>query len=85
MSLPIRSPQANGKYLDNIDSPRAIVLKTPKPDHTVETAVRVRHEARILATLRHPHVVAYKGQMMRPSWGIFVQFCPKGSLRDRIR
>ena len=47
--------------------------------------LQVRQEARILATLRHPYIVAYKGQMTRPSWGLLVQFCPKGSLRDRIR
>jgi serine/threonine protein kinase len=70
--------------LDDIDSPQAVVLKTPKPDRTGETVARVRQEARILATLRHPYIVAYKGQMMRPSWGLLVQLCPKGSLRDRI-
>jgi serine/threonine protein kinase len=71
--------------LDDIDDPQTVVLKTPKPDRTGETAARVRQEARIMATLRHPHIVAYKGQMMRPSWGLLVQLCPKGTLRDRIR
>ena len=71
--------------LDDIDVPQTVVLKTPKPDRTGDTAMRARKEARILATLRHPYIVACKRQMMRPSWGLLVQLCPKGSLRDRIR
>jgi serine/threonine protein kinase len=62
-----------------------VVLKSPKPDRIGDTAARVRPEARIMATLRHPYIVAYKGQMIQPSWGLLVQFCSKGSLRDRIR
>jgi serine/threonine protein kinase len=71
--------------LDDIDVSQTVVGKTPKPDRTGDTAARVRQEGRIMASLRHPYIVAYKGQTMRPSWGLLVQFCPKGSLRDRIR
>ena len=71
--------------LDDIDVSQTVGGKTPKPDRTGDTAARVRQEGRIMASLRHPYVVAYKGQTMRPSWGLLVQFCPKGSLRDRIR
>ena len=46
---------------------------------------RLRQEARILAALRHPHIVAYVAQTARPTPGVLVQYCIGGSLRDRIR
>jgi len=61
------------------------VLKTPKPDTTGMNRSRLRQEARILAALRHPHIVAYVAQTARPTPGVLVQYCVGGSLRDRIR
>jgi serine/threonine protein kinase len=61
------------------------ILKTPKPDTTGMSRSRLRQEARILAALRHPHIVAYVGQTARPTPGVFVQYFVGGSLRDRIR
>ena len=46
---------------------------------------RVRQEARILATLRHPYIVGYLAHTTRPTLGVLVQYFVEGSLRDRIR
>jgi len=62
-----------------------VVLKTPKPDTTGINRARLRQEAWILATLRHPYIVAYLAQTTRPTPGILVRYCAGGSLRDRIR
>ena len=61
------------------------VLKTPKPDTTGMNRARVRQEARILATLRHPHIVGYLAQNARPMPGVLIQYFVGGSLRDIIR
>ena len=61
------------------------VLKTLKPDTTGMSRTRLRQEARILATLRHPYIIAYVAHATRPTLGVLVQHCPGGSLRDRIR
>jgi serine/threonine protein kinase len=61
------------------------VLMTSKPDTTGMNRAELRQEARILATLRHPYIVAYVAQTTRPTPGVLVQYCAGGSLRDRIR
>ena len=70
----------------SLPTPRQLaVLKTPKPDSTGINRAKLRQEARILANMRHLHVVAYVAQTTRPTPGVLFQYCVGGSLRDRIR